>query len=85
MNFLDNLNHEQIESLATLWTNKDFKVLKEVLEGRIKTLAKHNLKPLDWETTQDVRWEATACLRPIKLVEQAHKKVIKGEQKNANK
>jgi len=81
MEFIKGLKSEQIEALADLWKDKNFKILKEVLEARIRTLATYNLKPFNWETTQDIRWEATSCLRPIKIVEQAFKKVNKIKEK----
>jgi hypothetical protein len=77
IDLLKGLSGEEIEALAELWLDKNFKVLVEVLRERQRTLAMYLLGARSWEETQDVRWEATNYSKVINIVSQANKKLNK--------
>lgn len=88
MNLLKGLKPNTIESLANLWTNKDFKELVKVLRINQDNLGKMCLlrrtDKNNWEEIRELQDTASAYSLIIKTVEDAYRKENKLKEKKNN-
>ena len=75
MKTTNELKHDTIEKLATLWTNNEFKELVKCLRLTQDKYAKLCLTRSSWEDVQRLQWEAAGISIVIKTVEDAFNKV----------
>ena len=75
MNLIKGLKKENIESLASLWENEDFKKLVELLRIMQENCAKLCLTRTEMDSVLRLQEEARAYSIIIKIVENCYKKV----------
>ena len=80
MNLIKNLKQETIEKLSELKANEGWKELVKCLRLTQENYGKLCLTRNSWEEVQKLQWEAAAFSMVIQMVEQAHKKINKGEE-----